>query len=1205
MHVYHRRTVRSLAAVLGALLITTSGLAVATIAVSGPEAGATTLPSWEPVADPPQVGGLIFYDATGHQITSGSTTSPPLAAYVQGTNLPRSGDTSATLDAYTPQQGESPGQWPGEALSGTTAFPNASAPSPLSTSPLPLVTGASGDYSLANYISDFPNTLTNSDAGLYVLRLFTVAPGHGVSTSYDAADILISGTTWSVVYTDAPTTTTLGVSPASPQPFGTSVTLTATVTAGAAGTVQFSSGSTALGAPQTVSGGTASLVTTALPVGTDNLSAVFSATGTGYAGSTGTATYTVTAIPTTTTLGVSPISPQPSGTSETLTATVSPSASGTVQFKDGTSALGSPVTVSGGVATYVTSTLPVGSNSLSAVFTPTTGNGYAGSTGTATFVVTAVATTTTLGVSPISPQSSGTSETLTATVSPAASGTVQFENGTNPLGSPVTVSGGVATYVTAQLPVGSLTLNAVYTPTAGNGYAGSTGTAAFVVTAAPTTTTLGVSPASPQPFGTSVTLTATVSPSATGTVQFENGTSALGSPVTVSGGVATSVTTQLPVGSNSLSAVFSPTNGNGYAGSTGTATFVVTAIPTTTTLTASPVSPQPQLTSITLSATVSPAASGTVQFENGTNPLGSPVTVSGGVATYQTTALPVGSDALSAVFTPTSGNGYAASTGTTTFDVTTQTTTTLGVAPTSPRQFGTSLTLTATVSPTAAGTVQFEDGTADLGSPVTVTGGVATYQTSTLPVGTDALSAVFTPSSPASYAGSTGTTTFTVTSIPTSTTLTPSPAGPQVSGTPVTLTAAVSPAAPGTVQFEFGSTPLGLPVTVNAGTAAVTTSSLPVGTDALSAVFTPSTGSGYTGSTGTATFTVEPLTATSTTLDASPTSPQVVGTPVTLTATVTAGAPGTVQFEVGSTPLGSPVPVSGGTASLTTSSLPAGTDTLGAVFTPTPGSGYAGSTGTTTFTVDGRSGKGYWLVAADGGIFAFGNAGFYGSTGGLALNKPIVGMAATPDAKGYWLVASDGGIFSGGDAGYFGSTGSLPLNKPIVGLAATPTGKGYWLVAADGGIFAFGDAGFYGSTGSLALNKPIVGIAATPDGKGYWLVAADGGIFAFGDAGFYGSTGSLTLNKPIVGIATTPDGNGYWLVAADGGIFAFGDAGFHGSTGSLSLVEPIVGAEASPDGQGYLLVAANGGIFAFGDAAFYGSGGGAPLAKPIVGLAGS
>ena len=162
---------------------------------------------------------------------------------------------------------------------------------------------------------------------------------------------------------------------------------------------------------------------------------------------------------------------------------------------------------------------------------------------------------------------------------------------------------------------------------------------------------------------------------------------------------------------------------------------------------------------------------------------------------------------------------------------------------------------------------------------------------------------------------------------------------------------------------------------------------------------------------------------------------------------------------------------------------------------------------------------GYWMVASDGGIFAFGSAGFHGSTGALTLNKPIVGMAATPDGKGYWLVATDGGIFSFGDAGFYGSTGALTLNKPIVGMAATPDGKGYWLVASDGGIFAFGDAGFHGSTGALTLNKPIVGMAATPDGKGYWLVASDGGIFAFGDAVFKGSTGALTLNKPIVGMS--------------------------------------------------------------------------------------
>ncbi len=179
--------------------------------------------------------------------------------------------------------------------------------------------------------------------------------------------------------------------------------------------------------------------------------------------------------------------------------------------------------------------------------------------------------------------------------------------------------------------------------------------------------------------------------------------------------------------------------------------------------------------------------------------------------------------------------------------------------------------------------------------------------------------------------------------------------------------------------------------------------------------------------------------------------------------------------------------------------------------------GTTSSTGTTTST--GLNGKGYWLVASDGGIFSFGNAGFYGSTGNLTLNKPIVGMASTPDGKGYWLVASDGGIFSFGDAAFYGSTGNLTLNKPVVGMAATADGAGYWLVASDGGIFSFGDAAFYGSTGNLTLNKPIVGMAATPDGKGYWLVASDGGIFSFGNANFYGSTGNLTLNKPVVGMS--------------------------------------------------------------------------------------
>jgi hypothetical protein len=234
-------------------------------------------------------------------------------------------------------------------------------------------------------------------------------------------------------------------------------------------------------------------------------------------------------------------------------------------------------------------------------------------------------------------------------------------------------------------------------------------------------------------------------------------------------------------------------------------------------------------------------------------------------------------------------------------------------------------------------------------------------------------------------------------------------------------------------------------------------------------------------------------------------------------------------------------------------------------------------------------GGGYWEVASDGGIFTFGDAGFHGSEGGHPLNAPVVGMAATHDGGGYWEVASDGGIFSFGDAGFHNSMGGHRLNAPVVGMAATPDGGGYWEVASDGGIFTFGDAGFHGSEGGHPLNAPVVGMAATPDGGGYWEVASDGGIFAFGDAGFHGSEGGHPLNAPVVGMAATPDGGGYWEVASDGGIFAFGDAGFWGSTGSLRLYRPIVDMAVGPGGHGYWLVGSDGGLFSFGSATFYGS----------------
>ncbi len=77
---------------------------------------------------------------------------------------------------------------------------------------------------------------------------------------------------------------------------------------------------------------------------------------------------------------------------------------------------------------------------------------------------------------------------------------------------------------------------------------------------------------------------------------------------------------------------------------------------------------------------------------------------------------------------------------------------------------------------------------------------------------------------------------------------------------------------------------------------------------------------------------------------------------------------------------------------------------------------------------------GYRFVASDGGIFSFGNLPFCGSMGGQPLNRPIVGIASTPDGGGYWEVASDGGIFAFGDATFHGSMGGQPLNAPIVAM---------------------------------------------------------------------------------------------------------------------------------------------------------------------------
>ena len=232
-------------------------------------------------------------------------------------------------------------------------------------------------------------------------------------------------------------------------------------------------------------------------------------------------------------------------------------------------------------------------------------------------------------------------------------------------------------------------------------------------------------------------------------------------------------------------------------------------------------------------------------------------------------------------------------------------------------------------------------------------------------------------------------------------------------------------------------------------------------------------------------------------------------------------------------------------------------------------------------------------------VRAFGAAAHLGAPT-AALNAPIVGIGATHSGHGYWLLAQDGGIFSYGDAHFYGSTGAMHLNQPVVGIAPTPHGHGYWLVASDGGIFSFGDAHFYGSTGALHVKAPIVGMTPTVSGHGYWLVASDGGIFSFGDARFHGSTGGQAIGTTIAGMARTATGHGYWLAGANGRVWAFGDA--H-PMNAVAPSAPITGIERAPGAAGVWLVGLNGSVYARGTAIYYG--GATDAMRSAVGIVGA
>jgi hypothetical protein len=440
---------------------------------------------------------------------------------------------------------------------------------------------------------------------------------------------------------------------------------------------------------------------------------------------------------------------------------------------------------------------------------------------------------------------------------------------------------------------------------------------------------------------------------------------------------------------------------------------------------------------------------------------------------------------------------------------------------------------------------------------------------------------------------------FTYVGTPTITSLTPT-SGPTSGGTLVTLTGGVYA---GTVSVEFGTTPA-TDVTVISDSEVTAVSPA----NAAGAVTVSLTDLGGTVTAAQEFTYVPPVTPpppvpSPTITGISPTSgPQAGGETVFIEGSNLCNGSGLPTVNFGSN--GATVQSVNTACTQATVTEPAGIGTVQVTLT--------NSGGTATSPIDFTYiSPGYWEAAADGGVFAFGGAQFYGSVPGALkpgqkLVSPIVAMADTPDHGGYWLFAADGGVFAFGDAHFYGSVytaiGTRKLNGPIVAAEATPDGLGYRMFAADGGVFDFGDAQFINSLPGehIIPSAPIVGAIANPIGVGYWLVAQDGGVFTFGDSTYEGSAVG-DIASPVVGMATTPDGLGYFIFEANGGEVSEGDAPAGLAPGG-GLNAPIVFGQSTSTGQGFWEFATDGGVFTYGDAPYENSapGEGVRLNEPIT-----
>jgi len=770
--------------------------------------------------------------AVGQTVNQAGTTTSLTASPTSAT----SGQTvtlTATIAVVAPGAGSPTGSV--QFFIGTTSLGTANVSGNtaiLTTTALPVGT----DSLTAQYLGD-PNFTVSTSSAISV----TINPAIGIAT-----------------------TTTL-TSSTNPSLFGQSVTFTSTVAPSSGsgtptGTVTFYAGSTALGTA-TLSSKKASLKTTSMPVGSQAITAVYSGDTT-YAPSTSAVLTQKVNQDSTTTKVTSSANPSVYGQSVTFTTTVkaaspgSGTPTGTVTFYDGTTSLGTG-TLSGGTAALSTTFFVVGSHSVTAVYSGDPD--FTASTSPALTQTVNQAATTTAVVSAVNPSIYGQQLTFTATVSANSpgsgtpTGTITFYSGSTQLGTG-TISGGTASLtVSPQLSVGNHTIKASYG--GDTNFKTSAGTLTQTVNQDSTTTSV-VSSVNPSVYGQSVTFTATVAANApgsgtpAGSVTFKNGSTTLGT-VTLSGGTASNSTARLATGLDTITATYK--GSSSFITSSASLNQTVSQDSTTANVSSS-LNPSIYGQSVTFTATVSANSpgsgtpTGTVTFYSGSTAIGTG-TLSSGKTTFKTSSLPAGSQAITAVY------GGDTNFVTTTSAVLTQTvnqdsTTTKVSSSANPSVYGQSVTFTATVkaaspgSGTPTGSVEFYDGSTDLGSGTLDGTSTATFTVSTLSIGTHSITGIY--SGNGNFTTSTSSAVSQKVNQASTTTALASSANPSTSGQAVTFTATISVSSPGsgtptgTVTFYNGSTSIGTG-SVSGGVATFTISSLSVGTHSIKAVYSGDT----------------------------------------------------------------------------------------------------------------------------------------------------------------------------------------------------------------------------------------------------------------------------------------------------------------------------------------------------------------------------